>query len=84
MARSPEPVLDPFVAAVPIGLLGSSMAGPALEYVAYFLFLRGYPREAVAERDRRPAPLRALGVAGVFGMMVAGFWVAYRIDMSVR
>jgi len=59
------------------------IAGALAAYVAYVLFLRRYPREAVAESDRRRAPLRALGVIGIFGIMVAGFWVAYQIQMVV-
>ena len=56
------------------------IAGALAAYVAYVVFLRSYPREAVAESDRRRAPFRALGVIGIFGIMVAGFWVAYRIQ----
>jgi membrane-associated phospholipid phosphatase len=59
-------------------IVGALAAG-----VAYVLFLRGYPRDAGAERDRRRAPVRALGAVGAFGIMVAGFWVAYRMGMSV-
>jgi hypothetical protein len=47
------------------------------------LFLRTYPREAVAESDRRRAPSRALAVIGIFGIMIAGFWVAYQMGMIV-
>jgi hypothetical protein len=71
-------VPDPLVAAVGIGLVGSVVAGPAVA-----LFLRSYPREAVADNDRRRAPLRALVVIGIFGIMVAGFRVAYQIQMVV-
>jgi len=59
------------------------IAGAAEAYVAYVLFLRSYPREAAADNDRRRAPLRALVVVGIFGVMVAGFWVAYQIQMVV-
>lgn len=59
------------------------IAGALAAYVAYVLFLRSYPREAVAESDRRRAPFRALGVIGIVGIMVAGFWVAYQIQMVV-
>jgi hypothetical protein len=45
--------------------------------VAYVGFLRDYPRDAVEERDRRRAPVRALAVVAVFGMVVAGFWMLY-------
>jgi membrane-associated phospholipid phosphatase len=59
------------------------IAGTVAAYVAYVLFLRSYPREAVADNDRRRAPFRALVVIGIFGMMVAGFRVAYQIQMVV-
>ncbi len=58
------------------------IAGTLSAYVAYVLFLRTYPREAVSESDRRLAPLRALTAVGIFTMMVAGFWLAYRIQVS--
>ncbi len=54
------------------------VGGGLAAYLAYFLFLRTSPREAVSEHDRRRAPLRALMAVGIFGVMVAGFWVAYR------
>ena len=59
------------------------IAGALAACVAYVLFLRKYPREAVAEGDRRLAPFRALCAIGIFGIMVAGFWMAYRIQMVV-
>jgi len=59
------------------------IAGAVIAYVAYTLFLRNYPREAMAERDRRLAPWRALAVIGIFGIMLAGFWMAYRVQMGV-
>lgn len=58
------------------------IAGALAAYVAYVLFLRTYPREAVAESDRRRAALRAVTVIGIFGIIVAGVWVAYQIQMS--
>lgn len=62
-----------------VDVIGGGLAA----YVAYVLFLRGYPREAVAEEDRSRAPVRALAAIGIFGVMVAGFWVAYRLKMVV-
>ncbi len=56
------------------------IAGALAAYVAYVSFVRTYPREAVAESDRSRAPFRALTVIGIFAIMVAGFWVAYRIN----
>ena len=54
------------------------IVGALAAYLAYVLFLRSYPREAIAESDRRRAPFRALWAIGFFGIMVAGFWVAYQ------
>ena len=54
-------------------------AGIFLAYVAYVMFLRSYPREAVPELDRRLAPVLALGFVGIHGLMVACFWVAYQM-----
>jgi membrane-associated phospholipid phosphatase len=59
------------------------VAGALAAYVAYVLFLRGYPRAAVDDDDRRRAPVRALVAVGMFAIMVAGAWVAYRIQMGV-
>jgi membrane-associated phospholipid phosphatase len=59
------------------------IAGSVTAYVAYVLFLRGYPREAVAEIDRRRAPFRALVVIAIFGIVLAGSWVAYRSQLGV-
>ncbi len=58
------------------------IAGALAAGLAYVLFLRTYPREAVAEDDRRRAPVRAAGVAAIFAIMIAGFWVAYRIQTA--
>lgn len=53
------------------------IAGAALAFVAYFVFLSGYPREAVPEWERRLAPRRAVAVIAVFGLFVASFWLCY-------
>lgn len=60
-----------------VDVIGGALAA----YVAYVLFLRKHPREAVPERDRRRAPFRALGVVGIFVIMIAGFWLAYKIQL---
>ena len=59
------------------------IVGALAAWVAYLLFLRGYPREAVPDADQRLAPIRALAAAGIFAIMVAGFWVAYLMGMVV-
>lgn len=55
------------------------VVGILLAYVAYLVFLRSYPREAIPELDRRLAPVLALGFFAIHGLTVACFWVAYRI-----
>jgi membrane-associated phospholipid phosphatase len=55
------------------------IAGALAAYVAYVFFLRNHPREAVAELDRRRAPVRAMAAIGIFGFMIASFWVAYHL-----
>ena len=56
------------------------VAGALMAYMAYALFLRSYPREAIAAHDHRLAPLRATGVIGIFGILVTGLWVAYQTN----
>jgi len=47
--------------------------------VAYVVFLRNYPREQVPELDRRLAPVVALGMIGIIGLVVACLWMVYRM-----
>src|SRR5260221_7014810 len=54
-----------------------AIAGPILACAAYFAIVRGYPREAVPELERRLAPHLALGALAVYGLMVAVMWIAY-------
>lgn len=55
------------------------IAGIFLACVAYVLFLRKYPREEIPELDRRVAPILALCLIGILGVVVACFWVAYQM-----
>ncbi len=57
------------------------IAGIAIAYAAYLLFLRGYPREAIAETDRRLAPKRALRAVWLYSAVVAFLW-AYRFAVT--
>jgi membrane-associated phospholipid phosphatase len=51
--------------------------GVVLALAAYALFVRSYPREAIPERERRYAPVMALGAAGVYLVIACGFWIMY-------
>jgi membrane-associated phospholipid phosphatase len=53
------------------------VAGIFLAGVAYAVFLRNCPRVAIPDLDRRAAPLLMLGLIGIYGLVVAGLWVAY-------
>jgi membrane-associated phospholipid phosphatase len=55
------------------------VAGTFLAFVAYLVFLHNYRRDAVPELERRLAPLLALGVIGFVGLVLGGFWIAYRV-----
>jgi len=56
------------------------IAGILLACLAYVVFLRNYPREKIPELDRRLAPVLALGIIGILGLVVACFWVAYQLS----
>ncbi len=56
------------------------IAGIFLACVAYVVFLRNYSREQIPELDRRLAPVLALGIIGILGLVVACFWVAYQLS----
>lgn len=55
------------------------IAGVLLAGAAYGVFLRNCPPAAVGELDRRAAPLLLAGLIGIYALVVAGLWVAYRI-----
>lgn len=54
------------------------IAGMAMAYFAYAIFLRGHPREAIADIDRRMAPKRALRAVWAYALIIAIFWISYR------
>jgi membrane-associated phospholipid phosphatase len=54
------------------------VAGVFLAFVAYAVFLSGYPRGRVAELDRRLAPVLALGLIAFLALVVACLWLVYR------
>lgn len=60
-----------YVADVIVGIL---LAG-----VACVVFLRNCPRVATPELDRRAAPFLLLGLLGIYALVVAGLWIAYRM-----
>jgi membrane-associated phospholipid phosphatase len=53
------------------------VTGVMLAYAAYAIFIRGYAREAIPQRERRYAPALALGAAGVYAIILAIFFVLY-------
>jgi membrane-associated phospholipid phosphatase len=57
------------------------VAGILLALAAYTVFLRGYSREQAPELERRLAPALALCVAGIVGLGVACFWLAYQVGV---
>jgi membrane-associated phospholipid phosphatase len=58
------------------------IVGTLMAYVAYLLFLRGFPRAAVSDSDRRRAAAGAQYAIGLYGVVVAGFWLAYQAGMT--
>jgi membrane-associated phospholipid phosphatase len=57
------------------------IGGIAIGYLAYLLFLRGYPRDAIAETDRRLAPKRAMRAVWLYSAVVAFLWT-YRFAVT--
>jgi membrane-associated phospholipid phosphatase len=55
------------------------ITGTLLAGAAYAVFLRNCPVEPVSESDRRGAPVLLLGLIGIYALVVAGLWVAYRM-----
>lgn len=53
------------------------VAGVALAYAGYLIFLRGFPRNATPERERRYAPVLALLAVAVYATFVAAWAILY-------
>lgn len=53
------------------------LGGMGLAYVAFVVFLRGYPREAVPDDERRLAPTLALCAVGIYVLLIAVLWAIY-------
>jgi len=53
------------------------IAGMFLAGAAYVVFLRSCPRAAIPELDRRVAPVLMLGLIGIYGIVVASFWIVF-------
>jgi membrane-associated phospholipid phosphatase len=60
------------------------VGGTLIACAAYVLFLRGSPREAVSESDRRLAPRRAMVFVASLGLLVAIVWFSYEIRTTQR
>jgi membrane-associated phospholipid phosphatase len=59
-----------------------AIAGGILGMTAYWLLLRGRPREPVADLDRRMAPRRSLYVAVAYVVVIGVFWTAYQLGLG--
>jgi membrane-associated phospholipid phosphatase len=57
------------------------VAGALLACVAYRLFLGRRALEPIPEYDRRVAPLIAVVVAGIVGVALGVYWIAYRLGL---
>jgi membrane-associated phospholipid phosphatase len=54
------------------------IAGALAAFAAYALFVSTYPHDAIDEHDREKAPSRAIVGVAIYGVIIGGFWVAYR------
>jgi len=50
------------------------VAGAGIAWAACLLWLRGYPREAIADADRRLAPRRAMRAVWLYAALVISLW----------
>jgi membrane-associated phospholipid phosphatase len=53
------------------------ISGALLAAVMDWIFMRGYPREATPQFERRAAPILAAGAFATYGVFVLVMWVAY-------
>ncbi|HEX2462830.1 MAG TPA: phosphatase PAP2 family protein, partial [Vicinamibacterales bacterium] len=60
------------------------IAGVLLACVAYVVFLRRYRSEEIPERDRLVAPVLALMVVGIVGLVFMCYVVAYASGVELR
>ena len=58
------------------------VTGIMLAGLAYAIFVRSYPREAIPERERRYAPAMAGLAAAVYGVILLCFWILYALGME--
>jgi membrane-associated phospholipid phosphatase len=57
-------------------------AGAGLAILAWHLFLRGYPREAVTDVDRSRAPRRAFAGLAFYSSAVGLLWIAHSLGVT--
>ena len=62
--------------------IADAIVGTFLAYAAYLVFVRGYPREATPELERRLAPLLAAGAFATYGLFVVCWWFLYAFDLA--
>ena len=58
------------------------VTGMLLAVAAYAIVLRTFRREAIADRERRYAPVLALGAVAIYGLMAAVFGILYAIGVE--
>jgi membrane-associated phospholipid phosphatase len=58
------------------------IGGILLAWVAHLAFLRGYPREATPEMERRLAPVLAAAAFTLYGLIAVGLWLLYLASMT--
>jgi membrane-associated phospholipid phosphatase len=60
------------------------IAGVILAFTAYAIFLRNYAREEVPDLDRQVAPALALCILGLVSVVLAAYWIIYRMSGETR